>query len=198
MLQRMPGIFMLFDKSPLPCIAVLGAAVALGACSSQEEEATPAQAEATLSADDVSRAAERMERPQPGLYRSTMEFIEFDIPGLPPKQATMMREMMSGLDEENRTYCLTREQAEKGFEDVVRASQDGEYSFSRFDASGNTIDAAMVCKTPQGDANATLKGETSATRSEMVIDIDQKMPGVPGGEGHIKMRIVNERTGDCT
>ena len=177
-------------------IAAIG--MVLTACSSEEE--TPAAEDSVaMSAEDVQSAAEGIVKPQPGQYTSKMEVLEFDVPGLPPEQADMMKSMMEGLGEQTASYCLTEEEVGNGFQDMVEASQDGDCTFDKFDTTAGTIDAAMTCKTPQGDAKATLSGTATPTKSEMTINVDQQMPGVAnGGRGKITMKLVNERVGDCS
>ena len=169
----------------------LFAALALGACGDKPSDAPK-------SLEEVAKEAVRMEKPEPGKYESTMKITDFSIPGLPPKEADQMRQMMSGLSSQVHSFCLTQEEANMGFEEMIRKSQQGECSFDRFNASANTIDARMSCKSEEGGAaTITMKGTMSATSSRMDMEMDQNNPEVPGGKMQMKMQVASKRIGDC-
>ena len=66
-------------------IIVVGGAVALSACGEADQPKSP---------EEVMAAAESLVKPRPGLYRSSSEIIDFEIPGIPPEQAARMRDML--------------------------------------------------------------------------------------------------------
>lgn len=156
-------------------------------------------AEAPKTVEDAARQAASLEKPKPGKYSSSVKVLEFDIPGLPPAQADQMKNMMGGLASQTHEFCLTAEEVAKGYEEMVRKSTEGNCTFEKFDASTNKLDARMSCEMDEGmKADVTLQGTMGATRSQMVMEIDQTAPGVPGGAIHTKMEVNNERIGDCS
>lgn len=171
------------------------AALLLAACGDEPSE--------PKTADEVIEASQGLTKPRPGRYVSSAEMIEFSVPGLPAKQAEQLKGMMSGMGSEESSYCLTAEEAEKGFEDAVRKMGEGSQGmtceFSKFDAAGSKLDAELACTGPQG-MNATMKmaGTMEAEASEMTMDMTQKAPGIPGGEMRMEMRVQSRRVGECT
>lgn len=177
-------------RSALAAVALLS----LAACGS--EPGTP------KTADEVIAEAGKLERPLPGRYETSAELIEFSVPGLPPQQAEKLHSMMGKVGGETSAYCLTPEEAEKGFEDNVRKMAQGNQQmtceFDRFDVQGNNLDAAMTCKMPQGmNAEISLTGKTGAEASSMRMTMVQKAAMIPGGEMRMEMQMDARRVGDC-
>lgn len=165
------------------------AGLTLSACGDADEPKT---------VDQVAKEAAKIEGPQPGLYRSTVKVISYDMPGAPPQMAEMMNQRMSGLGSKPTEYCLTPEEAKGGFEEAIKKGQQGKCTFQKFEASANTIDAKMTCETaPGATSTVTMKGMISATASKMDMEMEQSNPGVPGGRIAMKMQVANERIGDC-
>lgn len=176
-------------------VAAPAALLALAACG--EEPSGPRTAE------EVIAESKALTKPEPGRYVSSAEMLEFSVPGLPEEQAGQLRGMMSGMGSEESSYCLTAEEAERGFEDAVRkmgeGSQGMKCEFERFDAAGSKLDAELACTGPQG-MNATMKmdGTMEAEESQMTMEMVQKAPMIPGGEMRMKMRVQSRRVGACT
>jgi hypothetical protein len=168
------------------------AALALAACSSGDPDA---DGDGAISMSEAAEEAERsgLIRPDPGMYRVEMAVLEVDLPGAPPQAIEMMKDMMGG---QSHQYCLTAEDAEKGFEEMARQSQDGECTFERFDADGGDIDARMVCELEgQGTTTMTMTGSATRTSSQMEMTMQGDVPGM--GESTMKMRSTQQRIGDC-
>ncbi|MEC9068044.1 DUF3617 domain-containing protein [Pelagerythrobacter marinus] len=175
-------------------VMIAGGALALAACSSEPDE--------PKTAEEVIAAADKLTKPRPGLYRSTAEIVEFDIPGIPPEQAARMREMAAGLRGEEHTQCVTREQADEGFRRVVRDLGEGDRGvscdFSSFEADGSDLDAALTCTGPGGvNAQMTIDGTVAPESSRMRMEIRQEAAAIPGGEMRMTMEVESERVGDC-
>ncbi|WP_338446413.1 DUF3617 domain-containing protein [Pelagerythrobacter marensis] len=175
-------------------IMVVGSALALAACGSEPDE--------PKTADEVVAAADKLVKPRPGLYRSSAEIVDFDIPGVAPDQAARMREMAAGLQGQERTQCLTQDQADEGFRRIVRGLGEGDdgvsCEFSQFDAQGSDLDAKLTCSGP-GDASSdmTIDGTVEAESSRMRMEMRQKSAAIPGGEMRMTMQVVSERVGEC-
>lgn len=153
-------------------------------------------------ADEVIAEAANLVKPLPGQYRSSAEMISFDVPGLPPAQADRLKEMAGGLSSSDQTFCLTQEQADQGFADTVRqlGEGDGKMSceFTRFDADGSALDAALSCSGMGASATMDMTGELQPDRSKIRMEMSQSAGPIPGGSMDIVMEIVSERIGDCT
>lgn len=167
------------------------AALALSACG---DPGPDTDADGTISMDEAQAEIERSDalKPQAGQYRATMELVELEAENAPPQAVDMMKQMMSRSFE----YCLTQEEADRGFEQMARESQDDSCTFDRFDVEGGDIDAIMNC---EGEGGETMRMTMSGTGTETTSDMTMKMEGnIPGqGEGRITMRTQHERIGDC-
>ncbi len=173
-------------------------ALALAGCGSSETAPTAsASGGAPQSAAKVDRAAALAVRPEPGLYDRTVEFKQFDIPGLPAETARHMKDMMTRNQEE--TFCLTREEAEKGFRKMFdNVGQTSKCHYDTFTVSGGKIDARMTCSHPsQGTAVMTMSGTGSRTDSDVTMTMKVTGAPPPMTEMNMTMHVVSHRTGDC-
>ena len=176
-------------------LPLAAAALALAACSSKEDE----QAAGPISAEDAAKAMGNLEVPRAGQYKAAIEVLEFDIPGLPAAQKDQMKAMFAGALTSGHTYCLTQEEAENGAKDMAEKLAQGDCTFNEFKASGNSLQADMVCKDEQGlQGNVKLAGTTNKEGSDMTMQMSQKIPNMPGeGIVNMKMHMVSTRVGDC-
>lgn len=146
-----------------------------------------------VSQDQVASRARDLVKPEPGLYRATVEIQEFAIPGAPPQVAAMMRD--SAVSAQATEYCLTPEDVAKGYEESIRKSQQGECEYKRFDVDGGKIEAALTCTDQGRTVDLALSGTGDATSSDMAMTMKMDMGGM--GEGTIRARSRSERIGDC-
>jgi len=147
--------------------------------------------------EQAKKEASQMERPQPGEYKQTTKITKFDVPGAPPQMVEQIRKMMEGQNN-NVTYCLTKEESDKGFEEMFKKGREGNCKYDRFDASSNTIDAIMLCDTGQGgSARMTLNGTVSPTGSKVNVNVEQKNAKAQMGNATIAMEMETARIGDC-
>ena len=176
-------------KLTLPVAASLATALLLAGCGKSDEgPKTPEQA---------AQEASKMEKPEPGKYRSSVKVLEFDIPGMPKEQAEQMKGMMGNAGQSHE-FCMTKEDVEKGYEEMVKKTSQGNCTFEKFNAASNTLDAKMTCDMGnQMKSVITMNGTTSKTNSKMTMDIENTAPSIPGGKMHTKMEVTNERIGDC-
>jgi hypothetical protein len=167
----------------------LAAAAFLTACDSADKPKSP---------DEVKQEMARIDRPTPGLYRTTSKVVDFQVPGMEPAQAEKMKAMFSTTSE-GREYCLTKEEADKGWEEATKKLAEGNCKYERFDASNGKMDAKLSCETGQGmKSTIEMKGTMTSEGSQMTMSVDQSAPGLPG-RGNIKMvaEVASERVGDC-
>lgn len=143
-------------------------------------------------AEAADKARDATIRPKPGQYRATMEVVDFEVPGAPPQAKDMMKQMMGRSFE----YCLSQEDADKGFEEMAKESQDGNCSFEKFDIDGGKMDAVMVCSGDKGEPiRMTMDGMGTETSSKMTMTMDGAIPGY--GAGKMIMKTSHQRIGDC-
>ena len=150
----------------------------------------------TVSMEEAARRAEEIVKPQPGQYRATVQVLDISLPGAPP-QVVQQMEQMRKAGAQTREYCLTPEQANKGFEEMIKqANSDDACTFSKFEANGGKIDAVMNCSRPgQGSGRMVMQGTGSRTSSNMTMTMNIEAPG--GNQMTMKMRSEQERIGDC-
>jgi len=170
-------------------LLVAAATFALAACDSADKgPKTMAEAK---------QEAAQLERPEPGQYKQMTKITRFDVPGAPKEMVEQIRKMMEGQNND-LTYCLTKQDSEKGFEEMFKKGREGNCKYDRFDASSSTIDAVMVCETGEGgSARMTLNGTVSSTGSKVNVNVEQKNAKSPMGNATIAMEMETSRIGDC-
>ena len=167
--------------------AAAGAALLVG-CSGGK---TDADGDGEISAKEVANKAEAEGiKPQPGLYKATVTMTGIDIPGMPAE----MKGHGAGATTTSED-CLTAEDVDKGFEDLVKKGQNGECAYESFNLNGGKLDAVMVCKTPEGEARMAMTGTTTPTSSEFNASTKMNFEGM--GEGTMSFKVEHERIGDC-
>ena len=149
------------------------------------------------SMEQAKQEAAQLERPDPGQYKQTTKITKFEVPGAPPEMVAQIRTMMEGQGGD-LTYCLSKADTEKGFEEMFRKGSQGDCKYERFDASANTIDAIMVCNAGAGgSARMTMNGTVSSTGSKVKVNVEQKNDKSPMGNANIAMELDTKRIGDC-
>ena len=170
-------------------LAAASAVFALAACDSADK--------GPKTLEEAKEEAAQMERPEPGQYKQMTKITRFDVPGAPKAMVEQIRKMMEGQNND-LTYCLTKAESEKGFEEMFKKGRDGSCKYDRFDASENTIDAIMVCQTGEGgSARMTLNGTVGGTGSKVNVNVEQKNDKSPMGNATIAMEMETKRIGDC-
>lgn len=171
-------------------VLLLSTALALAACGKSSDTAkTPQQ---------VKTEAARLDRPEPGQYRTTIKIVDVSIPGMDPARAARMKTMF-GDTGKTVEFCLTKADADKGYEEMNKRAAQGDCSYDQFSASGGKLDAKLTCKTGRGmTMTHQMHGTFSPTGSDMKMTSDASMPGLPGQGMHIEAEVKNERIGDCS
>ena len=131
-------------------------------------------------------------KPEPGQYKMTMSVAKMEIPNAPKGMADMMGDGF-GM---NFNYCLTREEADKGFEESIRKGREDNCTYERMNLDGGKIDVAMKCNDPDsGRMEGTMTGTVSPTKMDLTFKGKQQMG--PMGDAEMEMTIQHERIGDC-
>lgn len=171
-------------------IGLAGAAL-LGACQQAKDEAGSAEIMPTEA------AAAWIAQPQPGQYRMVTKITDLAIPGMPPEMAAQAKGMFSATGQ-TVEYCLTPEDAAKGFEEMTRRSAEGNCTYERFRAQDGRLDAAMTCKTGQGMVTKSeVAGTFTPTGSELTMKSEASAPDMPGETMKMSGSISTQRIGDC-
>lgn len=159
--------------------------------------------EKPLTSEQVLAEARALDKPQPGLYATTTRLVAFEVPGLPPEQADRIRQQMTGLTSEPQPQCLTRQQAERGFEDMLRQIGEGineqQCAFTAFDTDGSRLSASLSCSGAAGvRAEAKFAGTSEADGFDLAMDLEAKNALIPGGSMTMRFTVKADRIGDCT
>lgn len=169
--------------------AVVAIPLALAACDKADK--------GPKTLEQAKAEARQLERPEPGQYKQVTRITRFEVPGAPPEMAKQMKAMMQGQGQES-SFCLTKEDSEKGFEEMFKQVSQGECRYDRFDATKGTIDALMVCKTGTGgNARLAMNGTVSPRGSKVKVDVEQSGEKDAAANAKIAMEVSSERTGDC-
>lgn len=175
--------------------APLAAAILLAACGGDADTNN----DGALSGDEVAAEAAGVIQPQPGLYRTSFELVEFNAPGVSDAVKQQLQARMGGAAEVAKpiTYCLTPEQAAaNGPQEMAKRMAEGNCTVARFDVSGNNISTEMQCTGGgAGPTRVVMDGQMTATGSTMTQTAEMELPGV--GKIQTKTRIASERVGDC-
>lgn len=163
-------------------------AVAVAGCSGGNADAD-GDGEVTMK-EAVKKAEAEGLRPEPGQYKATITMTAMEIPGMPAD----MKGHGTGMTTTNE-YCLTQEEVDKGFEEMMKRGQNGECSYESFNLDGGKLDAVMVCKTPEGEARMTMDGTVTPTSSDFNATMKMQVPEM--GEGTMSFTAKHERIGDC-
>lgn len=173
---------------------LLGAAsLAMVACSSDTDADKDGDGEVT-SKEAAELMADGSGQMQPGEYEMNISFSQMDAPGVPEAAAGMMKEQMAkGMTVKN---CVTKEQIENPGADMFGGQDDDTCKVNKLTRSGNGMELTMTCS-PQGGITmvSNMKGEFA--KDSYVMDIEQKMTGMPTGDMSLKGKIEAKRIGDC-
>ncbi len=154
-------------------------------------------ADTPKSPEEVSKAAADIPKPQPGQYRTTITIADVSFPGMPEARAAQMKKLF-GAAGQTREFCLTQAEADKGFEDFNKRLAQGKCTYDRFSSDNGKLDAAMHCETGKGmTTRAEMHGQFSPTGSQLEMTSSTSSATMPGGGMTMKMKISNERIGDC-
>ncbi|MXP24461.1 DUF3617 family protein [Altererythrobacter indicus] len=177
----------------------IAAAIALSACGSSDSGEAAGDAK-PMSKDEVSAKAGSMIHQKPGQYETQAELIDFTIPGMSDERAKQMKGMFAGALEKGNNYCLTKEDADKGPEQMLQQIAEADCTVNQLDVQGAKINADMQCNAA-GDKPGDFKisGTLEEEGSDLTMQIAQPIPNMPGdAKMTMKLRMKSRRIGDCT
>ncbi len=180
----------------LPISALtMASALALAACGQGDVELKNA------SVEEVAKATAETQQLKPGQWKSTVQIVSADIPGLPPGAGAMKDQMvksMTGRQTANE-YCVTPEEAKKATADMLSGDKSGNCQFERYTIADGKLDAVMVCKPAQGgEMKVQMGGPFTSDGYSLDSTMQIATPDIPGGKPMtIKTKVTGERTGAC-
>ncbi|GAA4042248.1 hypothetical protein GCM10022213_10710 [Parerythrobacter jejuensis] len=174
---------------------VASAALVMAGCSGEADDAA-------VDAEELAEQASEMIQPQAGQYQTTAELVEFEVPGMSDEESQMIRGFMEQGFTQQVGYCLTPEDAEKGFEEAIRKMRNDDNNkceFTRFDVSSGAIDSEMKCDDGKGNAGTiSMAGKITETSQDLTMTLDQQSADLPRGSMKMKMKMSSERVGECS
>lgn len=175
-------------------IAMLGVAtLALAACS---DNGADADGDGTITNEEVAAEAASGDaiKMRAGEWENTVEFTEFDIPGVPES----MKDMIAGQMGKSitTTSCITQEEAEKPDAEFFGGEKNDNCTYDEFDRSGGSLKLRMTCATDEGGtANIAMDGEFGA--ESFTLTMDNAISGTQAGDVTMKGKVTGKRIGDC-
>lgn len=167
------------------------AALALAACNQSSVSLTNASPEEVARAAKASGTTVSM---RPGEWESKIEMLSMDMPGakdMPPQFAERLRtELMKPRVVKS---CMTAEDV-KERQSKIFTGGDSKCKFEKYEMTGGTIDAVMVCPGAQGEVRMQMTG--SFASDSFTVNQAMDMTG-PTGATHTKARVTGKRIGDC-
>ena len=158
-------------------VAALGVALAVSGCGKSDNAGGP-----------VKRAA--------GNWKTGIELVKFDVPGMPAEIKAGMMQAMEGMGRAEK--CFTQEQVDK--EDIAAElakgpGGGGECTWSKKEVGGGRIDVAGTCTGDGQSMDMVMSGVFGAKKTDVTATIKGKDP--TGGDMEIIMRMTGEHTGPC-
>lgn len=166
----------------------------LAACSQPDvvaQNASPAEVA------DKMKAAVKM---QPGLYRSQVEVLAFDMPGITdPKIKQTVGDAMRSAQGKPFDYCMTQADVDKPSAEMFGGANASACRYDKFEMTEGRLQGTMTCKSPSGAGEMTtaMTGRYSTTAYDIGADMAMTNPQLPGGRMSMKIRTRAQRTGAC-
>ncbi|MEL7738349.1 DUF3617 domain-containing protein [Citromicrobium bathyomarinum] len=172
----------------------------LAACSDGASD-TPGSADANGDGDisseevaaEVASAGDAITM-RPGQWENTIEFTEFDIPGVPANVKDMMAKQMGSSV--TTKSCLTQEDADRPNADFFGGDKNENCTYDTFDHSGGKLTLRMTCKTDDG-GTAKIAMDGAFADESFTLTMDHRISGTQTGDVTMKGRITGKRIGDC-
>ena len=130
-----------------------------------------------------------------GEWENTIEFTEFDIPGVPAN----MQDMIAGQMGKSitTTSCITQDEADKPDAEFFGGEKNENCDYEEFDRTGNKLKLRMTCTTDDGGtAKVAMDGDFGGDSFTMTMA--NTISGSQAGDVTMKGKITGRRIGDCS
>lgn len=131
---------------------------------------------------------------RPGQWENTIEFTEFDIPGVPANIKDMMAKQMGSAM--TTKSCLKQEEAGKPNAGFFGGEKNENCTYDRFDHSGGQLTLRMTCQTGDG-GTAKIAMDGSFADESFTLTMDNRISGSQAGDVTMKGKVTGKRIGDC-
>jgi len=129
-----------------------------------------------------------------GKWENTIEFTEFDVPGMPAGMKDMLAEQMGSAI--TSTSCITQEEADKPNAGFFGGEKNDNCTYEEFDRTGSKMTLRMTCATDNGGtAKVAMDGEFA--EESFSLTMDNTVTGTQAGEVTMKGTVTGKRIGDC-
>jgi hypothetical protein len=139
---------------------------------------------------------------QPGMWETTSEMVDIELPGLPEEAVAQMKARFTGQTQ-TQSQCITPEQAANPVESMLNQN-GGEQgcTFSETVFANGTINVRGTCPGPAGAGSAAMSWQGSYTADTMEGRFTAEFEAAPGSEGaaggmRMSGTLKSRRTGDC-
>ena len=179
-------------------IAATASLALLTACSDGGAEADAGADEDVAIAEEdavVDAAADDAVQLRAGQWENTIEFTEFDVPGVPQSMKDMLTKQMGRSI--TTKACITQDQAEKPDAGFFGGEKNENCTYDTFDRTGNNLSLRMTCDAGNGGtARFSMDGEYDA--DSFILRMDNVISGTEAGDVTMKGTITGKRIGECS
>tara|TARA_B100000678_G_scaffold245480_1_gene217914 strand:- start:1226 stop:1768 length:543 start_codon:yes stop_codon:yes gene_type:complete len=129
-----------------------------------------------------------------GEWENTIEFTEFDIPGVPEG----VKEMIAGQMGKSitATSCLTQDEVDKPDAGFFGGEKNDDCTYDEFDRSGGKLKLRMTCNTDEG-GSAKIAMDGKFEKDSFTMTMANVISGSKDGDVTMKGKITGKRIGDC-
>ena len=129
-----------------------------------------------------------------GNWKNDRKLVEFEFPGMPPKEREQMVVMMSNNPSINQ--CLTQEQIDKEgpLPELIgrTAANTAECTWSKMGIVKGKVDIAGACTVGPQSYDLTVTGTAEADKTDVIVTMNGKSP-----VGKVVLSVTDVRTGPC-
>ncbi|KPM18430.1 DUF3617 domain-containing protein [Citromicrobium bathyomarinum] len=174
------------------CLALL-AACSDGASDNADKADADGKLTSEEMASEVAAAGDEITM-RPGQWENTIEFTEFDIPGVPEKMKDFMTKQMGSAM--TTTSCLTQEEADRPNAGFFGGEKNDNCTYDKFDHAGGNLTLRMTCATDEG-GTAKIAMDGKFGDESFTLTMDNRISGTRAGDVTMKGTVTGKRIGDC-
>lgn len=131
---------------------------------------------------------------QAGKWRSTVQFTEVEIPGLPPQMAQMMRSQMG--QPYSTEYCVSSEDLRRPKAEALGGRGAEDCSYEDWSYANGRMRMALVCEVEgQGRMRTVIEGSGAPTEYQGTVN--SMMTGGQMSTMRMSGKVSGQRIGDC-